>query len=198
MKDSLDFPELLFRLRGNELSLNVERLHGIDQGSTHSISALAILFDTVFVHAVRALRLGVAVSAFARVSSHLESVLVSLHDVNAGAHGLGGHHVHFRVASTFEGDGVSSGDTSAISVAEVDFVLECSTLHDRLVGVLFSFHGHVLHVGDLVVGDGHFLEHFNCDRVAFLVAVQPEGSREVIFFTDEEVEGLPIVFESLV
>ena len=120
--------------------------------------------------------------------SHLESVFVSLHDIDASAHGLGGHHVSLGVASTVERDSVSSSDTSAIHVTEVNFVLECSTLHDRLVGVILSSKRHILKVSDLIVGNGHLVVGSDLDLGAVVVSVHPERFHKVIFLSNEEVE----------
>lgn len=170
------------------MSLNTESLLRIDQGAADSVSALAILFDTVSVHAVHALRLRVAASIFAIVCSHLESVFVRLHDIDASAHGLGGHHVSLGVASTVKRDSVSSSDTSAIHIAKVDFVRESSTLYNRLVGVILSSKRHILKVSDLIVGDGHLVVVTDLDLGAILVTIHPERFHKVVFLSNEEVE----------
>merc|ERR1712051_727391 len=74
-----------------------------------------------------------------------------------------------------------------VGVAEVDFVLECSTFHDRLVSVLVSINRHLLQVSNLVVGDHHAVIHHNLNIGAIFVCPRPEGVHEVVFLGDEEV-----------
>ena len=186
-QQGLYLPHLLELCVRNELGLDPKRSRCVNQGAIWSVSTLAVLLDAVLIHIVLALWFGITISALTRVDSHLKSVFVCLHDVNARALGLGWHR-SLGVASTWNGHGVSASDTSAIGVAEVDLVLNGSTFKERHVGILGSINWSFLHERFLVIGDGHLFETINLNLRALHSAPHPEWVHKVIFLGDDKVK----------
>jgi outer membrane lipoprotein-sorting protein len=50
-----------------------------------------------------------------------------------------------------------------------------------------SINGHFLQVSNLVVGDDHFVVHYDLNIGAVFVCPSPEGVHKVVFFSDKEV-----------